>query len=70
VTLPDEGGKPGQRKPLELSTFACAKCGKPLIHRKKPGKGGYDFWGCSGFKDGCKASYENKNGKPDFDKAK
>lgn len=70
VTLPDEGGKPGQRKPQETSAFACAKCGKPLIHRAKKGKGGYDFWGCSGFKDGCKATYENKNGKPDFDKAK
>lgn len=31
----------------------CEKCGKPMIHRvKKPGKdgkGGYDFWGCSGW---------------------
>lgn len=70
VTLPDEGGKPGQRKPQEVSTFACGECGKPLIHRTKPGKGGYDFWGCSGFKEGCKTTYENKNGKPNFNKAK
>ena len=31
----------------------CEKCGKPMVHRvKKPGKngkGGYDFWGCSGY---------------------
>lgn len=31
----------------------CAECGKPMVHRvKKPGKdgkGGYDFWGCSGW---------------------
>lgn len=31
----------------------CEKCGKPMIHRvKKPGKdgkGGYDFWGCTGW---------------------
>jgi DNA topoisomerase-1 len=31
----------------------CEKCGKPMVHRvKKPGKdgkGGYDFWGCSGW---------------------
>lgn len=46
----------------------CTKCNKPLIHRIKPGKGGYDFWGCSGFKDGCKSSYKDKNGKPDFGK--
>ena len=70
VTLPDEGGKPGQKKPVEVSNFACVKCGKPLIHRVKKGKGGYDFWGCSGFKDGCKASYEDKKGQPDFAKAK
>ena len=34
----------------------CEKCGKPMVHRvKKPGKdgkGGYDFWGCSGW-PGC-----------------
>lgn len=70
VTLPDESGKPGQRKPQELSNYACVKCGKPLLHRVKPGKGGYDFWGCAGYKDGCKESYENKNGKPDFAKTK
>ena len=31
----------------------CKKCSKPMVHRvKKPGKdgkGGYDFWGCSGW---------------------
>ena len=35
----------------------CEKCGKPMVHRvKKPGKdgkGGYDFWGCTGW-PGCK----------------
>ena len=43
----------------ELAAFAkatgkaCPKCSKPMVHRvKKPGKdgkGGYDFWGCSGW---------------------
>ncbi len=70
VTLPDNNGKPGQRKVVELSSFACAKCGKPLIHREKKGKGGFDFWGCSGFKDGCKTAYPNIKGKPDYEKAK
>lgn len=69
-TLPDEGGKPGQKKEAKLSGFACAKCGKPLIHREKKGKGGYDFWGCSGYSDGCKTAYPNLKGKPDFSKAK
>ena len=70
VTLPDDNGKPGQRKTQELSNFACPKCSKPLVHRVKPGKDGYDFWGCSGFKDGCKTSFDDKNGKPDFEKSK
>lgn len=49
----------------ELQAFAkatgkvCEKCGKPMVHRvKKPGKdgkGGYDFWGCTGWPE-CKAS--------------
>lgn len=50
--------------------YACPKCGKPLVHRVKPGKGGYDFWGCSGFRDGCKTSFDNKDDAPDFDKKK
>ena len=47
----------------ELQTFAkatgkvCPKCGKAMVHRvKKPnkdGKGGYDFWGCTGWPE-CK----------------
>ena len=39
----------------------CEKCGKPMVHRvKKPGKdgkGGYDFWGCSGWPE-CKETSE------------
>ncbi len=69
-TLPDANGKPGKPKVVALSKFECKKCGKPLVHREKKGKGGYDFWGCSGFKEGCKESYPNIKGKPDFDKSK
>lgn len=49
----------------ELQAFAkatgkvCPKCGKPMVRRvKKPGKdgkGGYDFWGCTGWPE-CKDS--------------
>lgn len=70
VTLPDANGKPGQRKAETLSKFECKKCGKPLVHKEKKGKGGWDFWGCSGFKEGCKESYPNIKGKPNFDKLK
>ena len=47
----------------ELQAFAkatgkaCPKCGKPMVRKvKKPGKdgkGGYDFWGCTGWPE-CK----------------
>ena len=67
TTLPDDKGEPGQAKKQELSSFLCKKCNCPLIHKIKPGKSGYDFWGCSGFKDGCKQSYKNLNGKPQYD---
>lgn len=49
--------------------YTCAKCHHPLARRQKKGDGGYDFWGCSGFKSsGCKVSYPTLNGKPDFNK--
>jgi len=38
---------------LKATGKVCPKCGKPMVHRVKPGKGGYDFWGCSGWPD-CK----------------
>lgn len=66
VSLPDDNGKPGVRKEAPVSNFACAKCGKPLARRLKKGKDGYDFWGCTGYKEGCKASYKNKNDAPVF----
>lgn len=62
-TLPDAKGKPGQRKELQLSEHACPDCSKPLVHRVKKGKKGYNFWGCSGFPD-CKKSVPDAGGKP------
>jgi DNA topoisomerase-1 len=71
TTLPDNKGVPGQPKPpIELSAFRCQKCHRPLIHRTKAEQGGYDFWGCSGYKDGCKQTYPNLNGKPHYDATK
>ena len=67
---PDDGGKPGAKGPTaQLSSeFHCEECGKPLVHRSKKGKGAFDFWGCSGYREGCKAIYENKGGRPVFKK--
>ena len=53
----------------EVQTFAratgkiCEKCGKAMVHRiKKPGKdgkGGYDFWGCTGWPE-CDGTSDSK----------
>ncbi|MFJ3119593.1 type I DNA topoisomerase [Pseudomonas protegens] len=60
---------PANRPAHSNSTYTCTKCNQPLARRQKKGDGGYDFWGCTGFKtNGCKVSYPNLNGKPNFDK--
>ena len=64
--LDDKNGQPVERKAPEPSKYSCPECGKPLIRRTKTGKAGYDFWGCTGFKEGCRASFENQRGKPVF----
>lgn len=66
VTLPDDDGKPGMRKGSTTTEFACDECGKPLMHRQKKGAGGYDFFSCSGYSEGCKKAYQNKDGSPDY----
>ena len=69
-TLPDSNGEPGQKKEAALSEYKCPNCQKSLVHRVKKGAGGYDFWGCSGFKEGCKTSFKNKDDAPDFKEKK
>lgn len=60
---------PANRPAQSNTTYTCTKCNQPLARRQKKGDGGYDFWGCTGFKtNGCKVSYPNLNGKPNFDK--
>ncbi|MBS1943322.1 MAG: type I DNA topoisomerase [Bacteroidetes bacterium] len=65
-TRPDDNGQPGEPKPPPSSAHNCPSCGKALVRRTKKGKDGYDFWGCSGYRDGCRASFPNKRNKPDF----
>jgi ssDNA-binding Zn-finger/Zn-ribbon topoisomerase 1 len=66
ITLPDDNGKPGVRKPAPAaatgSAHKCPKCGKPM--RLKNGFKG-PFWGCSAFPD-CKATANDKDGVPVF----
>ena len=52
---------------IEATSPKCPECGKPLVHHfRKASKEqkGYNFWGCSGWKDGCKVTFADDNGKP------
>lgn len=68
LTLPDENGKPGKRKPAAASSLAsghkCPKCDKPmrLVPPKDARKA---FWSCTGF-PACRTSADDKGGKPFF----
>lgn len=68
VFLPDDRGRPGQRKAApEPSEYVCPKCGKSLIRRKgisAKSKKPYDFFGCSD--RACNQTFDTKGGKPDF----
>lgn len=68
VFLPDDRGRPGQRKAApEPSEYNCPQCGKPLIRRKgisAKSKKPYDFFGCSD--RACNQTFDAKGGKPDF----
>jgi len=48
-------------KPVAQKEYPCPSCGKPLVRRH--GQYGY-WWGCSGFKDGCKVTMNDQAGKP------
>jgi len=54
--MDDEKGKP-----KAVKTSPCPACGKPMIRRK--GTKGF-WWGCSGFKNGCKMTMDDVKGKP------
>ncbi len=63
-TAPDSRGKPGKKKAAVASVasnYDCPKCSKKL-RQLKGSKG--KFWGCSGFRDGCKFTAQDKGGMP------
>jgi DNA topoisomerase-1 len=48
-------------KPVAVKVEPCPECGRPMYRRK--GEHGY-WWGCSGYKDGCKHTMDDRHGKP------
>ncbi|OCS21497.1 hypothetical protein CFVI97532_09465 [Campylobacter fetus subsp. venerealis cfvi97/532] len=61
----DDNGKPNfDNKTKEIDqTHKCPQCNKGFLQRMKNKKGNW-WWGCSEFKQGCKAMYYDDNGKP------
>ena len=68
ASFKDDNGKLGAKnEPQQLSEHNCPDCGRPLRHVVKEGEGGWNFWGCSGFKDEknpCKSAFQDDDGKP------
>ncbi|MEQ1965700.1 DNA topoisomerase 3 [Xenorhabdus nematophila] len=52
---------------IKPDDWSCPVCSKSLRHRVKRGKGGYDFWSCSGYPE-CKTTFNNNSGQPDLNK--
>lgn len=71
TSLPDVNGSPGAGEPKPSAEIhRCPNCSRALRRIVKaakddPKKKGWDFWGCTGHPE-CKATFENVNGKPNF----
>lgn len=61
VFIDDISGKPLLKK------YKCTSCDGEL--RRINGQNGF-FWGCTGYKAGCKANFKDNNGKPDIGEKK
>ena len=61
------GGGSGDKRPANQAKQAatgpqCPSCGKGSLRQINGSKG--VFWGCSGFREGCKATFQDDAGKP------
>ncbi|WP_234909467.1 hypothetical protein [Xanthomonas citri] len=48
-------------RPVAIKKAPCPKCGKAMYRRK--GDHGW-WWGCSGYREGCKTIMDDDKGKP------
>lgn len=62
---PDLSKKPGKKTEIS-NEFICPECGKGLIRRPDKKRENSFWWGCSGFTDGCRQIFSDKDGKPKF----
>ncbi len=67
----DENGKPVERKPRAAaaapdSGIRCPLCQKASLRLVPRKDGSGHFWGCAGYRDGCRAAYSDQDGKPVF----
>lgn len=62
----DNKGKPNfeTKQNNNDTTYKCPQCDKGFLQRMKSKNGKSWWWGCSEFKQGCKAMYYDDNGKP------
>lgn len=65
--ISDNKCKPDLAQNLQKNTIniVCPICKKGNLERRKNKKGSY-WWGCSEWKNGCKAMFYDDNGKPKF----
>lgn len=69
VSFDDIAGQPDLERKSRASgpTHKCPKCDAGQLRLiPRPSKDG-NFWGCSGYRDGCKATYNDLGGAPDFE---
>lgn len=67
----NKDGVPVEREKPKDSGYVCTDCSKPLVRRTgKSSKGtDYDFYGCTGFRAGCKKTFQTaEDGTPILDK--
>jgi DNA topoisomerase-1 len=58
VFLDDEKGNP-----VERLIASCPTCGRPMVRRKNTNGVGH-WWGCSGYREGCTLTMDDRDGTP------